>query len=333
MIVTLSQGAEVSAVRRELTRLGLWITSVEQSQVGDVYVVIGAGSTRVDLDVVRGVPGVASVSEPASQHLRVDKQGAVVRIADRTIGPDSPVVIAGPCCVESEEQIARIAKSLAQGGVRFLRGGAFKPRTSPYSFQGHGREALLWLRKAADAAKMAVVTEVLSEHDVGAVSEHAEMLQVGSRNMHNYALLKAVGKAQKVVLLKRSMAATVEEWLLAAEYLLNAGAPSVVFCERGIRTFDDSTRNLLDLGAVALLSHVHKLPVIVDPSHATGRRDLIVPLAHAALAAGAAGVMIEVHDDPGNAVSDGAQALSPAQVAGIQASLSGRPSADRGGAS
>jgi len=323
MIVTLSQGAEVSAVRRELTRLGLWVASVETTQVGDVHVVIGPASTRVDLALVRSVAGVASVSEPTPQHPRVDAQGAAVQIGDLTIAPHSPVVIAGPCCVESEAQIMRIAESLSASGVKLLRGGAFKPRTSPYSFQGHGREALLWLRRAADATKMSVVTEVLSEHDVGAVSEHAEMLQVGSRNMHNYALLKAVGKAQKPVLLKRSMAATVEEWLLAAEYLLNAGAATVIFCERGIRTFDDSTRNLLDLGAVALLSHVHKLPVIVDPSHATGRRDLIVPLAYAALAAGAAGVMIEVHDDPGNAVSDGAQALAPSQVAAIQASLRG----------
>lgn len=323
MIVTLSQGVEVSAVRRELTRLGLWVASVERSQQGDVHVVIGPASTHVDVEAVQRVAGVRSVSQPAPQHPRVDAQGAVVRVAGLDIGPESPIVIAGPCAVESEEQIGRIARSLGAVGVRFLRGGAFKPRTSPYSFQGHGRDALLWLRRAADSAKMSVVTGVLSEHDISAVAEHAEILQIGSRNMHNYALCKAVGKAQKPVLLKRSMAATIEEWLLAGEYLLSAGAASVIFCERGIRTFDDSTRNLLDLGAVALLSHVHKLPVIVDPSHATGRRDVIVPLARAALAAGAAGVMIEVHDDPANAESDGAQALAPSQIALIQAALRG----------
>lgn len=321
MIVTLSQGAEVDFVRRELARLGVWVASVERSAQGDVHIVVGKGSMTVDPAAVERVRGVQSVSSPGSAHPLVDKQGPSVDIAGIRVCAARPTLFAGPCSVESEEQILRIAKSLAGLGVRFLRGGAFKPRTSPYAFQGHGREALVWMRKAADATGMRVVTEVLSEQDVGAVAEHAEVLQIGSRNMHNYALLKAVGRTTKPVLLKRSMAATIEEWLLAGEYLMSHGSKSVLFCERGIRTFDDTTRNLLDLGAVALLANVHKLPVVVDPSHATGRRDLVVPLARASFAAGAAAVMVEVHDDPACAESDGPQALSPADLAPVAREL------------
>ncbi len=317
MIVTLSTGAEVDAVRRELARLGLWVASVERSGRGDVHLVVAKSSAAVDRSIVEGLRGVASVSAPSPIHPLVDAQGPTVDVAGVLVGAGQTALIAGPCSVESEEQIARIAAAIAPFGVRFLRGGAFKPRTSPYAFQGHGRDALAWLRRAAESHDMRVVTEVLSEADVGAVTEHADLLQVGSRNMHNYALLKAVGRATKPVLLKRSMAATVEEWLLAGEYLLSHGAKGVLFCERGIRTFDDSTRNLIDLGAVALLTHVHRLPVVVDPSHATGRRDLIGPLAKAAVAAGAAAVMIEVHDDPGCAQSDGPQALLPAELGPI----------------
>ena len=321
MIVTISKAAEVESVRRELAGLGLWVASVQRSSRGDVHVVVGAGSARVDPEAILRVRGVESVSAPASAHPLVDAHPASVEVAGQRIAMERPVLIAGPCSVESEEQILRIARSLSALGVRFLRGGAFKPRTSPYAFQGHGRQALAWMRRAADATGMRIVTEVLSEQDVGAVAEHAEMLQVGSRNMHNYALLKAVGRAAKPVLLKRSMAATIEEWLLAGEYLLTHGARSVLFCERGIRTFDETTRNLLDLGAVALLANVHGLPVVVDPSHATGRRDLVVPLARAAFAAGAAAVMIEVHDDPARAESDGPQALLPSEIGALAREL------------
>jgi 3-deoxy-7-phosphoheptulonate synthase len=214
-----------------------------------------------------------------------------------------------------------MAQALAPLGVTFLRGGAYKPRSSPYAFQGHGEAALGWMRRAADAAGMRVVTEVLSEADAPVVAEVADLMQVGSRNMQNYALLKAVGKCQKPVLLKRGMAATIEEWLLSGEYLLANGAPGVVFCERGIRGFDASTRNLLDVSAVALLAHVHRLPVIVDPSHATGRRDLVLPLGRAALAAGAAGLLIEAHEDPARALSDGPQAIPMGELGGLLSAL------------
>ncbi|MFO0555248.1 MAG: 3-deoxy-7-phosphoheptulonate synthase [Polyangiaceae bacterium] len=318
MIVNLSHGADLDAARRALTGLGLWIERVERSSRGDVSLLVANSSLPVPAAEVERIPGVSTVTVPTSAHPKIDAMGSSVELAlGLSISNARPLVIAGPCAVESEAQIDRLAASLARAGVRVLRGGAFKPRTSPYSFQGHGRDALGWMRRAARAHDMAVVTEVLSEGDVELVASHADLLQVGSRNMQNYALLRAVGRAGRPVLLKRSMAATLEEWLLAGEHLLANGARGVVFCERGIRTFDDQTRNLLDLGAVALLAHVHGLPVVVDPSHATGRRDLIGPLARASLAAGAAGVMIEVHDDPASAASDGAQALSPERVAPI----------------
>ncbi len=229
----------------------------------------------------------------------------------------------GPCAVESERHVFTLAERLAALGVAFLRGGAFKPRTSPYAFQGHGEPALGWMRRAADATGMKVVTEALAEADVEVVAEHADLVQVGSRNMHNYALLKAIGRTGRPVLLKRGMAATLDEWLHAGEYLLAGGAAGVVFCERGIRSFDDSTRNLLDLGAVALLAHVYRLPVIVDPSHGAGRRDLVLPLGRASLAAGAAGLMIESHDDPARALSDGPQAIPLAELPALVRELTG----------
>ena len=222
--------------------------------------------------------------------------------------------MAGPCAVESERQIEELAAAVAGAGGRLLRGSAYKPRSSPYAFQGHGEVALAWLRAAADRNALAVVTEVLAEADAPRVAAVADLVQIGSRNMQNFSLLRAVGREQRPVLLKRGLAATVEEWLLAGEYCLAAGASGVVFCERGLRGFDPSTRNLLDLGAVAVLAHARKLPVVVDPSHAVGRRDLVAPLAHAALAAGAHGIIVETHADPGSARSDGPQALLPASL-------------------
>jgi 3-deoxy-7-phosphoheptulonate synthase len=323
MIITLSADAELDRVRRELTGRGLWIASTEKSSEGTTHLVIGRESSESDPRELATIAGVRSVSATASPHPMIDAHGPEVTIGNVTISAKSPVIIAGPCSVESEAQIRRIASLLRERRVKLLRGGAFKPRTSPYSFQGHGPEALRWLRRAADEHGMLVVTEALSEADVPAIAEHADLIQIGSRNMHNYALLKTVGRAAKPVLLKRSMAATIEEWLLAGEYLLAHGAKGIVLCERGIRSFDDSTRNLLDLGAVALLAHVKKLPVVVDPSHATGKRELVLPLAKAAIAAGAAGVMIETHDAPHDALSDGAQALPPGALSSLSTWLDG----------
>jgi len=223
-------------------------------------------------------------------------------------------IIAGPCAVESWEQLAAAASAARTAGARLLRGGAFKPRTSPYAFQGLGEEGLRLLARARAATGLPVVTEVMTAGAVAMVAEYADALQIGARNMQNTDLLRACGRAGRPVLLKRGPAATVEELLLAAEYVLEAGNPRVILCERGIRTFEPATRNTLDLSAVALLRELTHLPVIADPSHGTGRRDLVVPMALAAIAAGADGLLVEVHPDPDQALSDGPQSLTPAQL-------------------
>ena len=310
MIVTLDADADSEAVRRALVGRGLWVRRFEAGDEGPVQYFVDAGSPSAGATELRSLEGVASVATRPSPHPRLDRQASRIDIDGVAIGRGAdPVLIAGPCSVESSERILDIAGRLAKFGVRFLRGGAYKSRTSPYTFQGHGARALRWMRDAADAHGMRVVTEAIGVDEVAPVAEVADLLQIGSRNMHNPPLLRAAAATGKPILLKRGMAATVEEWLLAAEYCLCHGAAGVIFCERGLRGFEPSTRNLLDLGSVALLAHVHRLPVIVDPSHAAGRRDLIAPLSRAAIAVGAAGLIIETHDDPGRALSDGSQAL------------------------
>ena len=227
-----------------------------------------------------------------------------------TFGGDVVAICAGPCSVESREQIEETAKAVAARGANVLRGGAFKPRTSPYAFQGLGNDALKMLREAADRNRMAVVTEVLDPRDVELVAANADLLQIGARNMQNFSLLREAGESGKPVLLKRGLSATIDEWLMAAEYLLVAGNSDVVLCERGIRSFDNSTRNLLDIAAVPLLHTLTHLPVIVDPSHGTGVAALVGPMALAAVAAGADGLLVEVHPDPASAASDGPQSLT-----------------------
>ncbi|MCC6216286.1 MAG: 3-deoxy-7-phosphoheptulonate synthase [Polyangiaceae bacterium] len=322
MIVNLVRTSDPRAVTRELVALGLWVTPLEGGSQPQLRV--EEGSRELPIGDILAVSGVESVARPRSAHPRVDAHPPTVRVRSLELGTGAPpVLIAGPCSVESEASAHALAHRVAAAGAKILRGGAYKPRTSPYSFQGHGGQALEWLRAAADSHGLAVVTEVLDPEDAARVAEHADLLQIGSRSMQSSPLLRAAGATGKPVLLKRGMAATVEEWLLAAEHCLVAGAAAVIFCERGVRGFDPSTRNLLDLGAVALLAGVRRLPVIVDPSHAVGRRDLVAPLARAALAAGAAGVMLETHDSPGDALSDGPQALTPAELTELAASLLG----------
>ncbi len=316
MIVTVDARADGEAVRRALVDRGLWVTRFEAGDEGPVQFLVESGSSVASPSDLRSLEGVVSVATRPSPHPRLDRQASQVDVGGVAIGRGAdPVLIAGPCSVESPEGIRRIAARLAGRGVRFLRGGAYKPRTSPHSFQGHGSRALRWIRDAADAHGMLVVTEAIGVEELAPVAEVADLLQIGSRNMHNPPLLRAAGATAKPILLKRGMAASVEEWLLAAEYCLCHGAAGVVFCERGVRSFEPSMRHLLDLGSVALLVHVHRLPVIVDPSHGAGRRDLIAPLSRAAIAAGAAGLMIETHDDPGRALSDGPQALPVEEIA------------------
>ena len=240
--------------------------------------------------------------------------GSTVQVGPVSFGGREFILAAGPCAVESEEQLARAACMAAQAGARLLRGGAYKPRTSPYAFQGLGLRGLAMLAEQGAELGMPVVTEVMSVEELPLITRYADMLQVGARNMQNYPLLKALGSGGKPVLLKRGLSATIEEWLLAAEYILSEGNPDVVLCERGIRTFETATRNTLDLNALALAKRLTHLPVVVDPSHGTGRRELVVPLSAAALAAGADGLMVEVHPEPQKALSDGEQSLDEASL-------------------
>ncbi len=237
------------------------------------------------------------------------------------IGEGYCTIIAGPCSVESREGYLEIADLLKDRGVHILRGGAYKPRTSPYSFAGLGEEGLKILKEAREMTGLPVVTEVVDVRDIEKVAYYSDIIQIGSRNMQNFALLKEAGRIRRPVVLKRGFAATIEEWLSACEYILAAGNEQVILCERGIRTFEEMTRNTVDIGAVALVKEISHLPVIVDPSHATGRRSLVAPVARAAIAAGADGLMIEVHQDPEQALSDGFQSITPAAFAALSREL------------
>jgi len=281
---------------------------------------------RVDGARVQALPGVAEVifvTKPYKQVSREWKpESTVIRLANGvTIGGPEVVVMAGPCSVESEAQIMAAAEAVRAAGATVLRGGAVKPRSSPYSFQGLGREALRLLAKAREATGLLIVTEAMDPDQVEEVADVADIVQIGARNMQNYTLLRRVGRCGKPVLLKRGMAATVQDLLLSAEYILAEGNPDVILCERGLRGFDTVTRNLFDVTAIPVVHHLSHLPIVADPSHGTGRRDLVPPMARAALAAGADGLIIEVHPAPERALSDGAQSLDPAEFAGMMQDL------------
>ncbi|MCS7315843.1 MAG: 3-deoxy-7-phosphoheptulonate synthase [Bryobacterales bacterium] len=316
MIVSMKRNAtkeDIEAVCSRIREFGYRVHTIQ----GEERVVIGAigiGDVTACLESLQAMPCVEAavrISAPykfVSREFRREK--SVIRVNGVEIGGDEFVVIAGPCAVESEGQILQTAEAVARAGARLLRGGAYKPRTSPYEFQGLEREGLRLLRKAKEATGLDIVTEVLSEGDVELVAEYADVLQIGARNMQNYSLLKAAGRCGKPVLLKRGMSSTIHELLMSAEYIVAHGNPNVILCERGIRTFETATRNTCDITAVAVLGELTHLPVIVDPSHATGRRHLVPPLARAAVAIGADGLMVEVHPAPEKAVSDGAQSLT-----------------------
>jgi len=271
----------------------------------------------VDPNWVLGLPGVKEAIPVTRPYKLVSRefhpQDTLVPVGDRRIGNGTVVVIAGPCAVESEEQALTIARHVKRAGAHLFRGGAFKPRTSPYAFQGLGEEALKILVKVREETGLPIVTEALDHTVYDLVEEAADIVQIGARNMQNFTLLRRAGHSSKPVLLKRGMAATLEEWLMAAEYILEGGNPNVILCERGIRTFTDHSRNTLDLSAVPVVRKESHLPIIVDPSHACGRRDQVIPLSRAAVAVGANGLMVEVHHRPEEALSDGAQSLTPDQ--------------------
>ncbi len=271
----------------------------------------------VDGSLFLGMPGVKEAIPVTRPYKLVSREfqpkETIIRIGDVAIGNGSLTIIAGPCAVESETQALTIAKHVKAAGAQIFRGGAFKPRTSPYSFQGLGKEGLEILAKVRETTGMPVVTEVMDYENFDLVEEYADVIQIGARNMQNYSLLKRAGKAKRPVLLKRGMAATIDEWLMAAEYILEGGNSQVILCERGVRTFVHHSRNTLDLSAVPFVQNESHLPVIVDPSHASGRRDQVIPLSQAAVAVGADGLMVEVHHAPEEALSDGAQSLYPEQ--------------------
>jgi 3-deoxy-7-phosphoheptulonate synthase len=274
---------------------------------------VGSSGRRSEIEALRAAPGVADVIQISHPFKLVSRQlrqtRTVVDVRGTKIGGGDLVVIAGPCSVESEEQLLQTARAVKAAGANMLRGGAYKPRTSPYDFQGLGVEALRFLQHARTETGLPIVTEVMSESDVEIVAEYADMLQVGARNMQNFSLLRKLSTVPKPILLKRGPSATVKEWLLAAEYLLAGGNSDVVLCERGIKTFETATRNTLDLAAVALVKELSHLPVLADPSHGTGLRSLITPMSKAAAAVGADGLIIEVHPCPERALSDGPQSL------------------------
>jgi len=280
------------------------------------------GIDKRDLELLSGVREVVSITKAYKLASReIHHEDTILNVGDVKIGGDNIVIMAGPCAVESRELLFTTAELLKKNGAQVIRGGAFKPRTSPYSFQGLGEEGLKYLREAGDKYKLAVVSEVMDVSQIEMMLQYIDIFQVGARNMQNFWLLKELGKIRKPVLLKRGMSATIEEWLMAAEYVMSGGNYEVILCERGIRTFENYTRNTLDLSAIPVIQKLSHLPVIVDPSHATGRRDKVLPMARASIAAGAHGLMIEIHPKPEQALSDGAQSLYPAQFTDLMNEL------------
>jgi 3-deoxy-7-phosphoheptulonate synthase len=287
-------------------------TGVQQTVLGAIGVHPEFDHRQIEL--IPGVAEVLRITEPYKLASRTFKrEGSVFDIGGVKVGGNEVIVMAGPCSIENEKQVFTIARDVAAAGAKILRGGAFKPRTSPYSFQGLGEDGLRMMRAAADEYKLKVVTEVMDKSQITLVEKYADILQIGARNMQNFTFLRELGTASKPVLLKRGLAATIDEWLMSAEYILSGGNHQVILCERGIRTFETATRNTLDVSAIPVVQKKSHLPVIADPSHGIGIRDKVIPMARACVAAGADGIMIEVHNDPDHAKSDGAQSLFPDQ--------------------
>ncbi len=327
MIVEMKKGArqeEVDAVVQRATGLGLNV----QLNLGTdkvVVAILGSNTGQLATDLFGVLPGVESVSRIMKPYKLASREfkteNSVVRIGPIKVGAKSIVVMAGPCAVESQAQLMEAARIVKEAGASVLRGGAFKPRTSPFSFQGMAKAGLELLAEARERFGIPVITEVVDPHDVSLVGKYADVLQVGSRNMQNFALLKKVGRSPRPVVLKRGFACTVTEWLTAADYILAEGNSQVILCERGIRTFDDSTRFSLDISSIPVIKRFSHLPVIVDPSHAAGHYSLVPALAKAAIAAGADGLLIEVHPNPKEALVDGLQSLTPNDFTRLMAEL------------
>ena len=320
MLVVMQEGASEALIQKVIDRLIEDGFDVHRS-TGIIHTVLGGvgGPTEFDTAVFEVMDGVKEVHRIVSPYKLASRafrpHGTVVKVGGVEIGGERVVVMAGPCSVESRDQIERAADIVADGGAQVIRGGAFKPRSSPYSFQGLGEEGLKMLRAAADRRDLLVISEVMDSTQIPLLSAYADILQVGARNMQNFNLLRELGKIRKPVLLKRGISATIEELLLSAEYILSGGNYDVILCERGIRTFETYTRNTMDVSAIPVVKKLSHLPMVADPSHGTGRRDQVPPMARAAVAAGADGLLMEVHHDPDHALSDGAQSLKPDQYA------------------
>lgn len=318
MVVVLEKNVTQEQLENIIKHLEDYKFSVHKS-TGEEQIVLGAIGVQPTFDirkikVLDGVSEVYRITEPfklASRSFK--KENTEIKIKDVVIGSDEVVIMAGPCSIENEEQIFKLAEIVSKAGAKILRGGAFKPRTSPYSFQGLGEDGLKLMRKAADKFGLLVITEVMETSHIELIESYTDIFQVGARNMQNFPLLRDLGKTSKPIMLKRGMSATVEELLMSAEYILASGNKEVMLCERGIRTFETYTRNTFDLSAIPVIHKRSHLPIIADPSHATGLRDKVIPMARAAVAAGADGLMIEVHHEPEKALSDGPQALLPEQ--------------------
>ena len=318
MIISMRQHAtkeEIDHVCERIRDFGYKVHSIageERVVIG----VVGTGDVTACLESLEAAPGVERAVRISAPYKFVSrefkKEHSAIRVNGLEVGGDEFIVMAGPCSVESEKQIMETAEAVAEAGARMLRGGAFKPRTSPYDFQGLELEGLKLLRKAKEATGLGIITEIMSDRDVELVAEYTDCMQVGARNMQNFALLKSLGSCGRPVLLKRGLSSTIKELLMSAEYVVAHGNPDVILCERGIRTFETATRNTCDISAVPVLNELTHLPVILDPSHATGKRSLVPALARAGVAIGADGLIVEVHPCPEKAVSDGAQSLTPA---------------------
>ena len=319
MIISMKLGAskeQIDHVRKRIEEFGYHVHSI-QGEERSVIAAVGVGDVTHCLESLRAAEGVESAVRISAPYKFVSKQykpdHTQIKIRDAVIGGEEFIVMAGPCSVETEEQIMTTAEVVAKAGGKLLRGGAFKPRTSPYDFQGLEEEGLKLLRKAGDAHDLAVITEVMTVTNVNLVAEYTDVLQIGARNIQNFPLLKAVGRVDRPVMLKRGMATTIKELLRSAEYIVTHGNPNVILCERGLRTFETATRNVLDIQAVPVLNELTHLPVVIDPAHSSGKRDLVPTLARACVAVGADGIMVEVHPQPEAAWSDGPQSLNPAQ--------------------
>ena len=316
--------AEIDAVCERIRDFGYKVHSIEGEE-RVVIGVVGTGDVTTCLESLEAMPQVEKAVRISAPYKFVSREfrpaKSVIRVNGTDIGGDEFVMMAGPCSVESEKQILETAYAMARLGAKFLRGGAFKPRTSPYDFQGLEEEGLKLLRKAKQETGLGVITEVMSDRDVPMVAEYADILQIGARNMQNFALLKTLGRADRPVMLKRGLSSTIKELLMSAEYVVAHGNPNVILCERGIRTFETATRNTCDIAAVAVLNELSHLPVILDPSHATGKRSLVPPLCRAGIAIGADGLIVECHPNPEKAMSDGAQSLSLQQFANMMNEL------------